>query len=129
MAALNLTLMRGTTGLFSVSVTLADGTTPDDIAGDIVYFKAHFKGVSRGTPYDVYIVKSSDGNGITITDEAEGLARIEIAPEDTTGLPDVSPARGIFSTQCDLELRHIDQLMPLNTGTLTVLSNVGDPPA
>lgn len=126
--ALNLSMMRGKSALFSVAVTLADGTTPDNITGNVLYFMARFKGISRGVPYDVRIIKSSDGNGITVTDPPDGMATVELSPADTIGLPDVSPAQGIFSTQCDLTLRNGSQMLPLNSGPLTVMSNVGDEP-
>ncbi len=110
--ALNLSMTRGTTGVWYITVYQYDGTTPQDLTGSTLTFNA--------TVDDVNITKSSPSSGITITNAVAGLATLTIDAADTTGVED----DGTFVGPCELQLTSSGDPYELNSGTLTVTPNV-----
>ncbi len=110
--ALNLSMTRGTTGVWYITVYQYDGTTPQDLTGSTLTFNA--------TVDDVNITKSSPSSGITVTNAVAGLATLTIDAADTTGVED----DGTFVGPCELQLTSSGDPYELNSGTLTVYPNV-----
>lgn len=119
--ALSLTLTRGTTGAWFLSIFEEDGVTPQDLTGSVIYFHA-----GLASPTFAIDKSSPSSSGITINDIAGGTdcATLVIDPADTTALPNT----GIFGMPCELKLlvgSSPDWL--LAKGTLEIQPNVGTP--
>ncbi len=116
---LELTMVRGKTGEFFLSVYQADGVTPQSLVGSTLWFHAAFTGLG------FTIDRRSPSGGIVITNTAGGLncATLTIDPADTTALPTGGP----FQMPCELVDVASPNAFPLNRGTLTVYANVGTP--
>lgn len=116
--ALDLSMTREKTGLFFLSVYQEDGTTAQSLVGSTLYFHAAGFGVD--------IDKNSPASGIVINDIAGGAdcATLTIDPGDTVLLSD----GGTYRMPCELTM--VDpssNVFELNSGTLTISSNVGTP--
>lgn len=116
--ALALSMVRGKTGLFFLSVFQQDGVTPQNLAGSQLWFHAAF------SDYSLVIDKFSPSGGIIVTNAAAGLATLTLDPADTTGLP----INGDYVMRCELiDVAPSAAVYLLNRGTLTVSTNVGTP--
>lgn len=119
MAQLALSVVANKTGVFFLSVYEADGVTPQDLTGTVLWFHAAI------TALPFTINKSSPSSGITITNLAGGLncATLQIDPVDTASLP-----VGItYGMPCELTLQSGLNDLELAQGTLSVSPNVGTP--
>ena len=115
MADLNIQLTRTKTGLFDLTVTEADGVTPQELHGAVLYFHAGNGSFS--------IEKNSPDGGIDITDEVAGTATLTIDPEDTEALS----IHGTYSMPCELTMVVGSAAYPVAKGSLSVTPNVGEP--
>lgn len=105
---MKLSMTRGNTKVLNVAVTL--GGLPYSLAGAQLWFTA------KTTPETATkVFQKSIGSGITVTNEAGGLARIELAPADTTGLPSLTT-----SLYYDLEIEKNSKVFTLVSGRLVV---------
>lgn len=110
--ALNLSMTRGTTGVWYITVFQFDGVTPQDLTGATLNFRAVVD--------DVNISKSSPSGGIIITNAALGLATLTIDAADTADVDD----DGTFVGPCELQLTSGGDPYELNSGNLTIYPNV-----
>jgi hypothetical protein len=115
--SLALSMIRGKTGKFFLSVFQADGITPQNLSGTTLYFNAGNGSFS--------LQKSSPSSGITIDDSAGGedCATLTIDPGDTTALDDETE----YALPCELVLVSGSDHYTLDTGNLVVTPNVGTP--
>lgn len=79
-------LIRGDSKVLTVSVTRSG--SPYDLSGHTLRFTAKYR-YSDPDSEAVFQLSSSPGAGITVTNAAQGQARIEIAPVHTQNLPAV----------------------------------------
>ncbi len=116
---LNLSMIKGLSGVFFLSVFEADGVTPQDLTGGTLNFRAQYAGF--------VIAKSSPTSGITIVNPAGGpnCATLIIEPADTADFSGIGSGSAAMPCQLTLQLGSEDY--PLNTGTLTISANVGTP--
>jgi hypothetical protein len=116
LAALNLSMVRGKTGIFFLSVYQSDGVTPQSLAGAVLWFHAAVRTFS--------VSKNSPASGITIQNSSGGLncATLQLEPSDTTAL-----STAVYVMPCERVLQSGGEDYALNTGTLTVTPNVGAP--
>jgi hypothetical protein len=78
---MNLTMTRGDTRTFTVTVTNPDGSVYD-LTGCEVWFSARLApGVSP------YVFMKQTGNGVIIPDPLLGVANVKVEPADTLSLP------------------------------------------
>lgn len=110
-----LTMTRGKSGVFFLTVVQMDGVTPQDLTGVTLYFHCDVGGIE--------IDLSSPSGGITITDAAGGLATVTIDPADT----DAVPVTGIYQGPFEVTLDDGTNVYVVDDGTLTVSPNVGTP--
>ncbi len=113
---ISITMYRNKTGVFNLSAYEQDGMTPQSLVGGVLWFHAAF-GVFA-------INKYSPNNGITNIVPSGGLncALLQIEPTDTSSL-----AGGLIQMPCELTLQLGGEDYELDSGTLTVLQNVGTP--
>jgi len=116
--ALALSMVRGKTGLFFLSVFQFDGVTPQNLSGATLYFHAAVNGFS--------LTKSSPASGITIQNSSGGTncATLQIEPSDTAN---VSAGLETLQMPCELVMQVGGEDYALNEGTLTITPNVGTP--
>ncbi|HET7376887.1 MAG TPA: hypothetical protein VFK30_09275 [Anaerolineae bacterium] len=112
---MNLAITREKTGVFFLTITQSDGTTPQDLTGLELWFHTVINGIA--------IDKHSPSSGITIVDATGGLATLQIEPSDTAAIP----ASGIYSGDCELTLQAGSEAYELVRGTFSVSPNVGLP--
>lgn len=112
---ITLSITREKTGIFFLTVTQADGVTPQDLTALTLWFHAIVGGIA--------INKSSPAGGITIINAVGGLATLQIEPGDTVAIP----ASGIYSGPCELTLEAGSEAYELASGTFSVAPNVGLP--
>jgi len=112
-------MVRGRTALFDITVTQADGT-PQVLSGLSLIFHAMVGGVR--------IEKNSSTSppGIVIDPGSAGTATLEIDPADTLGITD-GTSTGIYIGPCEIVLINGAQILTVDTGTMTIYSNVGTP--
>lgn len=110
-----LTMTRGKTAVFHLTVVQSDGTTPQDLTGLTVYFHAIVGGVT--------LAKESPGDGIVITDAVGGLATVTIDPADTAGVP----STGVYQGPFEVVVSNGTDAYNVDSGTLTISPNVGTP--
>ncbi len=113
-ASIAITVFRDKTCPFDIAVKKKDGTA-QPLAGTVLWFHAAVNGVD--------ITKNSPDNGITIIDDAAGLAQLQIDPSDTASIPQ----SGTFAGPCELTLQAGSAAYELNTGSMRVVPNVGTP--
>lgn len=105
---MKLTMTRGNNKTFNVAVTV--GGLPYSLAGTQLFF------TTKKSPEDsAYVFRKSIGSGITVTNEAAGLATIELVPADTTALPSLTT-----SLYYDLEVEKASKIYTLTSGRLVV---------
>jgi hypothetical protein len=111
----NFTITRGDSVSWSVVITL-DGV-PFNLAGCLLWFTAK----TKYTDPDVSaIFQKTIGDGITVTTPANGLATIDIVPDDTSALSEVKTV--LF---WDLQLKDgSDNIYTINSGNLIVNPDV-----
>ena len=112
--SLDLSMTRKKTGVWYITVTQYDGTTPQDLTGSVLWFHAVVGGVT--------ISKNSPASGITITSAAGGLATLQIEPTDTTTV-----AAGSQVGPCELTLVNGSESYEVASGTLTIAQEVATP--
>lgn len=95
----------GDTVLFDLAIT-RDGL-PVDLTGATLWFTA------KRSPADVdadAVFQKSTGSGISVSDAAGGLARVTVAPTDTSTLSNTDQ-----TLECDVQLKEAD-------GTVTTVA-------
>lgn len=117
--ALNLSMVRGKTGIFFLSIYQSDGVTPQPLAGTTIWFHTAYP------PLGFAVDKHSPASGITIQNNAGGLncATLQLEPADTAVLPN----GGVLVIACELVLQSGSEDYPLNRGTLEIDTSVGTP--
>ena len=115
--SLALSMTRMKTGVFTITVTQADGSTAQDLTGSTLYFHA----ATEDGAFD--LTKSSPSSGITITSASLGLASLQIDPADTESLS----ATGSYSIPCELTMVSGSNRYEVASGALVVTPNVGTP--
>jgi hypothetical protein len=119
-----MSIVRAKSAIYYVDVLQADGVTPFNLTGSVMYFHA-----SNGS----FVIDKSTllgGSpaviqGITYTNAALGLATLTIDPTDTDSLG----AQGVFGMPCEFTLTGGSPAgtLELATGNLTISPNVGTP--
>jgi hypothetical protein len=117
--ALQLTMVRGKTGVFFLSVFQFDGVTPQNLSGTTLWFHTLY------LPFSFSVDKHSPASGITIQNLAGGTncATLQLEPADTAALPNA----GVLVIPCELVLQNGAENYLLNRGTLEIDTNVGTP--
>lgn len=113
-----LEMRRGDTPIWDVAVTeTVDGvTSPFDLTGATLYFTAK---QSLGEA-DPGLFQLTNGAGITVTDAAGGLATIQPARDDTSGL--TADWRGFWDVQVSRD--GTEQTHTVLNGTLLIVRDV-----
>lgn len=79
----NLTMKRGDSATWEFTVTQADRVTVQDLTGA----SARFTAKSRISDDDVdAVLAKTVGDGVTLTDENNGVLEVHLLPADTDGL-------------------------------------------
>ena len=123
-SAIRMSIVRAKTAIYYIDVWEADGVTPFDLTGSVMYFHA-----SNGS----FVLDKSTliggspavVQGIVYTDAAQGLATLTIDPADTESLG----AQGVFGMHCEFTLTGGSPAgtLELATGNLTISPSVGTP--
>ena len=104
---MKLTMTRGNTKQYDVAVT--QGGTPFSLVDAQLFFTA------KTAPGAIEVFQKTIGSGITVTDELNGTAVLEIEPADTNGLPSLTT-----SLYYDLEVERDGKVYTLVAGRLIV---------
>ena len=81
MTRIDLEMMRGDTKVFDVTITDEAGAAVN-LTGSTVKFTAKNR---VGDAQGVAVIALTTGDGVELTDAANGVARVTIAPDDTSG--------------------------------------------
>ena len=123
-SAIRMSIVRAKTAIYYIDVLQADGTTPFDLTGTVMYFHASNGSfvidkstLASGSPAIV--------QGIVYNDPTMGLAILTLDPADTESLG----AQGVFGMPCEFTLTGGSPAgtLELATGNLTISPSVGTP--